>query len=107
KLHDHGAIKPGNVADFIVISRIEDNPYSAVVNAQLEDIALVVINGKPMYGDSSYKKLFDHNKVKYQEIILRNRHKLVVGDLLGLLRRISKAVGYKKEFPFIPVEFDI
>ncbi len=107
KLHDHGAIKPGNVADFIVISRTEDNPYSAVVNAQLEDIALVVINGKPMYGDSSYKKLFDYNKVKYQEIILRNRHKLVVGDLLGLLRRISKAVGYKKEFPFIPVEFDI
>jgi len=107
KLSDHGSINPGNVADFVVISRTEDNPYSAVVNAQLEDIALVVINGKPMYGDSYYKQLFDYHKVKYQEIVLRNKQKIVVGDLSGLLRRISKVVGYKKEFPFIPVEFDI
>lgn len=107
KLHDHGSIRPGNIADFVVISRSEDNPYSAVVNAQLEDVSLVVINGKPMYGDSSYKKIFDYNKVKYQEIILRNKNKLVVGDVMGLLKRISRAVGYKKEFPFIPVEFDI
>jgi hypothetical protein len=30
---------------------------------------------------------------------------VVIGDLKGLLRRISKAVGFKKEFPFLPVEF--
>ncbi len=33
--------------------------------------------------------------------------KVIIGDPEGMLRRISRAVGFKKEFPFLPIDFDI
>ena len=68
---------------------------------------LVVIDGNPVYGDSRYKPVFDELGVQYQEIRLQGVDKIVIGDPVGLLRRISRAVGFKKEFPFLPVEFDV
>ena len=45
--------------------------------------------------------------IKYQEIVIDGINKIIIGDVIGLLQRISRAVGYKKEFPFLPVKFDI
>jgi len=66
----------------------------------------VVINGKPAYGSLEFSELFDYFNIEYQEINLKGVKKIIIGDLTGMLRRISRAVGFKKEFPFIPVDFD-
>ena len=66
---------------------------------------LVVINGMPAYGDAEFAELFQSLNVQYQEIIMNGIEKIVIGDLKGLLKRISRAVGFKKEYPFLPVEY--
>ncbi len=81
--------------------------YKSVVTAELKDVMLVVIDGRPAYGAAEFAELFDYFNIKYQEVILDGVKKIVIGDLLGLLRRISRAVGFKKEFPFLPVEFEL
>jgi cytosine/adenosine deaminase-related metal-dependent hydrolase len=105
KLHDSGDIRPGNIADLIVVKDRGGSYINSVVSAELKDIMLVVINGMPAYGDAEFSSLFDSLGVKYQNVTVAGRAKVVIGDLKGLLKRISKAVGFKKEFPFMPVDF--
>ncbi|OHD68254.1 MAG: hypothetical protein A2W19_16780 [Spirochaetes bacterium RBG_16_49_21] len=102
-----GLIEEGYTADICVCKDRSGEPAHSIVQAGLKDVMLVVIDGNPVYGDSRYKPVFDELGVQYQEIRLQGVDKIVIGDPVGLLRRISRAVGFKKEFPFLPVEFDV
>lgn len=106
RLWNLGQLKSGYLADITVFADKGD-PFDSVVSAELKDVLLVVIDGKPVYGNNEYNKIFDAHGVKYQEIRIDGADKIISGDLIGLLKRISKAVGFKKEFPFLPVEFDL
>ncbi len=107
RLKKTGQIKTGFVADFAVFSNKGKTPHESVVQAELRDVMLVVINGKPVYGNAEYAHLFDALKAGCQKVKVDGVEKVITGDLIGLLRRISKAVGFKKEFPFLPVEFEV
>ncbi len=106
-LQNTGILRHGNLADLVIFRKTDKNPYTSVVNAEIEDIELIVINGRPMFGNAEHSELFEFLKVPFQEIEVNGEQKIVVGDLKGLLRRISKAVGFKKEFPFLPVAFEV
>ena len=101
-----GRIKGGYTADFVVFNDDADTPYNSVVAARLGDVRLVVIDGKPAYGDAEYSYLFDSLKIEYQEVIIEGVPKIVIGDLIGLMKRINRAVGFRKKLPFMPIEFD-
>lgn len=105
RLYDNGSIKEGNIADFVVVKDRGGSYINSVVSAGLKDIMLVVINGLPVYGDVEFAELFNSLNVHYQELVMDGVEKVIIGDLKGLLRRISRAVGFKKEYPFMPVEF--
>jgi len=101
-----GQIKSGFVADLAVFAAKSKDPYESVVSAGLKDVLLVVIDGRPAYGSAEYAGLFDEMKIGYQRITMDGAEKVVVGDLTGLLARINRAVGFKKEFPFLPVNYE-
>lgn len=103
RLKNTGVLKEGYLADFVAFADNGD-PYHSVVGAELADVKLVVIDGKPVYGDAKYRDLFEELSVDYQELYVSGVHKLLVGDLLGVLDRINRAVGFKKKLPFLPVE---
>lgn len=105
RLKNAGEIKPGYVADLVVVRDRGGSYVNSVVAAGLRDIGLVVINGLPAYGDAEYTPVFSSLGVKYQEVVVAGVEKVVIGDLLGLLKRINRAVGFKKEYPFLPVHY--
>lgn len=105
-LKKQGKIEEGYTADFVVFNNYGDNPYRSIVSAKLKDVRLVVIDGMPAYGDEEFTDLFDSLKIKYQRLRVDGVSKLVKGDLKGVLKRINRAVGFKKKFPFMPVEID-
>lgn len=107
RLKKTGMIKAGYIADLAVFAHRGKSPYESVLSAQLKDVLLVVISGKPVYGSAEYAHLFDELKIAYQRVKLDGADKVITGDAVGLLRRISKAVGHKKEFPFLPIEFEV
>ena len=105
KLHNLGQISPGYLADLVVFADKGENPYDSIISAELRDILLVVIDGVPTYGSVEYKGIFDALKIKYQQICIDGVEKIIAGDLIGLMKRINRAVGFNKKFPFLPVEF--
>jgi 5-methylthioadenosine/S-adenosylhomocysteine deaminase len=106
RLKNLGQIKPGFLADVVLFAGNKDDAYDSVVSAELKDVVLVIINGKPVYGNAEYNEIFDFFKIRYQNIIIEGVEKVVAGDVIGLTNRINRAVGFKKRFPFLPVEFE-
>ena len=103
----HGLVKDGYHADLAVFRNKGGNAASSIVSAGLKDVLLVVIDGLPVYGESEYAPIFSTLGVKYQHVTIDGAEKIIIGDLVGLLKRISRAVGFKKQFPFLPVEFEV
>jgi 5-methylthioadenosine/S-adenosylhomocysteine deaminase len=102
-----GRIEEGFGADLCAFRDRGGPPAGSVVNAHLRDVMLVIIDGMPVYGDAAYAGIFDALGVTYQQVELDGTSKIIIGDPVGMLRRISRAVGFKKDFPFLPIEFDI
>ncbi len=57
--HDVGTIKVDAAASLVVIRSTAEDPYTSFVTAQTKDIDLVIIDGKPLYGEVSYLKKRD------------------------------------------------
>jgi cytosine/adenosine deaminase-related metal-dependent hydrolase len=103
-LKNLGTIAAGQLADFIIVNGDKSQPYEAINSMNYEDVMLVVINGRPVYGDENFIPLFDTLGVSFQKIKVDSFKKIIHGDILGLLDRIRKSVGFHKELEFIPVE---
>lgn len=101
---DLGSIEVGKKADLLLISKTDDNPYSSLVNAKLSDIALVMMEGKPIYGDENFAQLFNALEVDHERITVDSKNKLIVGSPTKLMNDIWKNIGYKKKLPFLPIQ---
>jgi len=100
---DLGSIEKGKKADLLLISKTDNNPYSSLVNAKLSDIALVIMEGKPIYGDENFAELFNALEVDHERITIEGKNKLIVGSPTKLMNDIWKNIGYKKKLPFLPI----
>jgi cytosine/adenosine deaminase-related metal-dependent hydrolase len=104
-----GRIAPGHEADLLVLPNSQQDPYATLVEADARDIALLICAGVPVYGDAGYRSLFEQFTPNYASVFVSDAQrtrpgveKLVAGDLLGLLDRMSEATGRSIQFPFMP-----
>jgi 5-methylthioadenosine/S-adenosylhomocysteine deaminase len=99
-----GSIEEGKRADLLVISPRSADPYEALLEAQMEDVELLLLNGTPIYGSAAHEELFALRDCPYTRISVRGREKCVRGDPAGLLGKVRKAVGFKKVLDYLPVD---
>lgn len=100
---DLGSLEKGKLGDLLLVSGNKKKPYGSLVNADFKDIALVVMEGKPLYGDVQFKEIFDDLSTAYTKVAIQGVKKLIVGDLNDIMAKMRKKVGFHKEFPFLPV----
>ncbi|MBN1410878.1 MAG: amidohydrolase family protein [Spirochaetales bacterium] len=101
---DLGSIAPDKRADFLVLKPRRRDPYEAFVNMRMQDIELLVLDGKPIYGMSAYKDFFEKNGSGFTRTRANKKEIYVKGDPAGLMKRIWKATGKKKHLKFIPLD---
>jgi hypothetical protein len=113
-----GRIAPGYEADLLVLPDLQRDPYDTLIEAQITDVSLLVCGGIPVYGDPRFISLFERFSPQFTSVLVSRTadeltqseqatsdsgtEKLVAGDLLGLLQRISDAVGHTVHLPFLP-----
>ncbi|MBN2324288.1 MAG: amidohydrolase family protein [Spirochaetes bacterium] len=98
-----GSLEKGKKGDLLIVSGDPKKPYRSLVNAELKDIALVVMEGKPLYGDVRFEEIFGNFKEEYTKVTIEGTEKYVVGDLNDIMATMRKKVGFNKELPFLPL----
>jgi 5-methylthioadenosine/S-adenosylhomocysteine deaminase len=98
-----GSLEKGKKGDLLIISGDPKKPYRSLVNAALKDIALVVMEGKPLYGDVRFEEIFGNFKEEYTKVTIDGTEKYIIGDLNDIMATMRKKVGYNKELPFLPL----
>jgi 5-methylthioadenosine/S-adenosylhomocysteine deaminase len=98
-----GSIGKGKLGDLLVVAGDGKDPYVSLVNAGLRDVALVMMEGTPLYGDTDYAEIFEDLGNECTHIKVEGKEKLVVGDPQGLINKLRKTVGFHKELPFLPI----
>ena len=100
-----GSLEEGKLGDVLVLKAKKDDPYENLVDADMEDIELLVLAGNPIYGETRFLDIFNGNLPDgYTTIKVGNRDMFVKGDPAGLYNEARKKIGFKKVLDYLPFE---
>ena len=103
-----GTLEEGKLGDIIVLKAAKDDPYENLVSASMEDIELLILAGKPIYGELRFLDLFglagNNMPSDYTRIHVGERPMFVAGDPAGLYREVRQKVGFRKVLDYLPFE---
>jgi cytosine/adenosine deaminase-related metal-dependent hydrolase len=100
-----GSLEEGKLGDILVIKARMDDPYENLVGASMDDIELLALAGKPLYGEQRFFEVFGGKLPDgYTEITVADRPMFVIGDPAALYREIRHRTGFKKVLDFLPFE---
>jgi 5-methylthioadenosine/S-adenosylhomocysteine deaminase len=101
-----GSLEEGKLADIMVLKAKGDDPYENLAGASMKDIELLVLAGKPIYGEIRFLDIFSDSIIPegYTEITVGKRPMFVIGDPAALYREIRRRTGFKKVLDFLPFE---
>ena len=107
-----GSLEEGKLGDILVLKASKDDPYENLACASMKDIELLVLEGKPIYGEQRFLEIFGDSKAKagtklpkgYTEIVVGKRPMFVIGDPAALYMKIREKTGFKKILDFLPFE---
>jgi cytosine/adenosine deaminase-related metal-dependent hydrolase len=100
-----GSLEEGKLGDILVLKAKEDDPYENLVNAGMKDIELLILAGKPIYGQMRFLDIFKGELPSgYSQIKVGNKEMFIKGDPAGLYRGIRKKIGFKKKLDYLPFE---
>jgi cytosine/adenosine deaminase-related metal-dependent hydrolase len=100
-----GSLDEGKLGDVLVLKAKDDDPYENLINASMRDIELLVLAGKPIYGEIRFLDIFKGEMPEgYTQIKEGGRRLFVKGDPARLYKEIREKVGFKKKLDFLPFE---
>jgi cytosine/adenosine deaminase-related metal-dependent hydrolase len=100
-----GSLEEGKLGDILVLKAKHDDPYENLINAEMKDIELLVLAGKPIYGQMRFLDIFKGElPADYTRIKVGNKEMFVKGDPAGLYNGIRKKLGFKKKLDYLPFE---
>jgi cytosine/adenosine deaminase-related metal-dependent hydrolase len=100
-----GILEEGKWADILVLKGRIDDPYENLISASAEDIELLTMAGKPLYGELRFIDLFGGKLPKgYSRITVATRPMFVIGNPEGLYLEVRRKTGFKKVLDFLPFE---
>lgn len=99
---EYALLNPQNTRHLLLIDQVESNPFENLLALEMPAIKLLMVDGIPLYGDSEYLDFLDTAGSEYAIFRTGNREKFVIGDPLEINDLIDAALGYHKDFPFLP-----
>ena len=100
-----GSLEEGKLGDILVLRAKNEDPYENLVNASMRDIELLVLAGKPVYGEMRFLDIFGGTLPDgYSQIEAGGRTMFVKGDPSGLYAEVRRKVGFKKMLDYMPFD---
>lgn len=98
----YGFLNPEDTQNLLLLDQVEKDPFENLMQLEMKAIQLLLVDGIPRYGDSSLLELFPDADAEYTIFRTGNREKFVIGDPMDINDQIDAALGYHKDFPFLP-----
>ena len=98
----YASLNPQKTDNLLLLDRLESDPFENLLAMEMPGIKLLIVNGIARYGDSEYLDFLDCADDEYTIFRTGNREKFVLGDPLEINDQIDAALGYHKDFPFLP-----
>jgi cytosine/adenosine deaminase-related metal-dependent hydrolase len=100
-----GVLEEGQQGDILVLKGSKDDPYENLVSAEMEDIELLILEGRPIYGETRFIDLLGGRLPQgYTQITVGKRPMFVKGDPGGLYTECRRKIGFKKVLDYLPFE---
>jgi len=100
-----GTLDEGKLGDIMVLKASHDDPYENLVNASMEHIELLVLEGTPIYGEMRFMDIFDGTLPSgYSQIEVGGRTMFVKGDPAGLYTEARQKIGFRKILDYMPFD---
>ena len=81
---------------------MESDPYANLLSIEAATIKLLIVDGIPRFGDSEWMERLGLDEERYSTFRTSNREKFVIGDPQEINDQIDAALGYHKDFPYLP-----
>ncbi|MDR0785312.1 MAG: amidohydrolase family protein [Treponema sp.] len=102
---DLGTLESGKLADVLVLKAKHDDPFENLASADMKDVELLTIAGKPMLGEMRFIEFLGGTVPEdYSQINIDGRSMFVVGDPAKFYIEARKKIGFKKTLDFLPFE---
>ena len=95
-------LNPTDTSNLLLIDALEQDPFENLLEVNSEHIRLLLHDGIPIYGDMEWLERFQSLQADYTEFRVGKREKFIIGDPLELNDQIDAALGYHKDFPYLP-----
>jgi len=100
-----GSLEEGKLGDILILKANKDDPYENLVSADMEDIELLALGGKPIYGELRFLDIYNCKLPEgYTMIKVGKKDMFVKGDPAALYNEVRKKVGYNKILDYLPFE---
>jgi cytosine/adenosine deaminase-related metal-dependent hydrolase len=102
-----GVLEEGKLGDILVLKAGKDDPYENLLAAEMKDIELLILAGKPIYGEMRFIDLLGGKLPgDYTRITVGGRPMFVSGDPTRLYNECRRKIGFKKVLDYMPFEPD-
>jgi cytosine/adenosine deaminase-related metal-dependent hydrolase len=100
-----GSLDEGKLGDILVLKGKKDDPYENLVSASMNDIELLTLAGKPIYGELRFIDLLGGELPQgYTQITVGKKPRFIIGDPAGLYAECRRKIGFKKVLDYLPFE---
>ncbi len=87
RLRDAGDLRPGVPADLLVVPRSEGAPADSILATDRSTVRLVMLGGATLVGDPDMKRVFEAARVRWEEVRIDCREKLLSANLANRMKR--------------------
>jgi cytosine/adenosine deaminase-related metal-dependent hydrolase len=100
-----GTLDRGKIADLLVIKAKMDDPFENLAAATMGDIELLIMAGKPLYGEMRFIGILGGSlPAGYTKITVNGAPRFIIGNPAAHYIQARKKIGFKKVLDFLPFE---
>ncbi len=98
----YATLNPKECSNLLLTDMVEKDPFQNLFSLEAATIKLLIVDGIPRFGDSHWMEVLGLNEDDYCVFRTSNKEKFVLGDPMDLNDQIDAALGYHKDFPYLP-----
>jgi len=98
----YGRLDPDNCQNLLLVDGIDSDPFENLLILEAASIQLLIVDGIPRFGDLVWMDRLHLNEDDYSVFRTANKEKFVIGDPMELNDEVDAALGYHKDFPYLP-----